>query len=65
MTGDDRQQISQKVADVELLARRLAKETAISQDEARELIKLIGADWPSLLREAQFLKAGTDRPAAR
>ncbi|TPJ76010.1 hypothetical protein [Mesorhizobium sp. B2-6-2] len=42
--------------DVELLARRLAKDMDISEDEARELIELIGPDWTSLVREARFLK---------
>lgn len=42
--------------DVELLAGRLAKDTGISEDEARELIRLIGSDWTSLVREARFLK---------
>lgn len=54
---EDGKQISQTEADVELLARRLAKDSDISEDEARELIKLIGTDWPSLLREARFLKS--------
>jgi hypothetical protein len=43
-------------SDVELLALRLAKETDISQHDARELIRLIGTDWTSLVREARFLK---------
>ncbi|MBZ9763231.1 hypothetical protein LB553_20435 [Mesorhizobium sp. CA8] len=42
--------------DIELLARRLAKDTDISENEARELIRLIGTDWTSLVREARFLK---------
>ena len=43
-------------SDVELLALRLAKDTDISEDDARELIRLIGTDWTSLVREARFLK---------
>ena len=43
-------------SDVELLALRLAKETDISEGDARELIRLIGTDWTSLVREARFLK---------
>ncbi|WP_181172820.1 hypothetical protein [Mesorhizobium sp. B2-1-5] len=39
-----------------LLARRLAKEVGISERQARDLIKLIGPDWNSLLREARFLR---------
>ncbi|MBZ9967822.1 hypothetical protein LB561_14135 [Mesorhizobium sp. B292B1B] len=41
---------------LQFLARRLAKEVGISESEALGLIKLIGADWSSLLREARFLK---------
>ncbi|TIM17785.1 MAG: hypothetical protein E5Y74_27885 [Mesorhizobium sp.] len=37
------------------LARRLAEEVGISELDARDLIKLIGTDWNSLLREARFL----------
>ena len=43
-------------ADIRLLAERLARETGITLQQARELIMLIGTDWNSLLREAQFLK---------
>ncbi|TIW15087.1 MAG: hypothetical protein E5V65_19215 [Mesorhizobium sp.] len=57
MTGDDRKPVSQKEADIELLAQRLAKDADIPESKARELIKLIGTDWPSLLREARFLKS--------
>ncbi|PBB77870.1 hypothetical protein CK218_27580 [Mesorhizobium sp. WSM3879] len=35
---------------VEILSRRLARETDITEEQARELIKLIGTDWNSLLR---------------
>lgn len=41
---------------LELLAGRLEREAGISNEEARELIRLIGTDWNSLLREAHFLK---------
>ncbi|MER9375974.1 hypothetical protein [Mesorhizobium sp. M0491] len=40
----------------DLLARRLSEEAGISEPEARDLIKLIGHNWNSLLREARFLK---------
>ncbi|PBB40323.1 hypothetical protein CK222_28480 [Mesorhizobium sp. WSM3866] len=42
---------------VEILAGRLTREADISEEQARELIELIGTDWNSLLREAHFLKA--------
>ncbi|WFP62206.1 MULTISPECIES: hypothetical protein [unclassified Mesorhizobium] len=50
---DDQEKVS---AETELLARRLARESGVTVDEARELIHLIGTDWSSLLREAHFLK---------
>ena len=40
----------------QLLVRRLSKEVGISEAEAHDLIKLVGTDWNSLLREARFLK---------
>jgi hypothetical protein len=40
----------------DLLATRLAREANVTEEQARELIKLNGADWNSLLREAHFLK---------
>ncbi|MDX8521136.1 hypothetical protein [Mesorhizobium dulcispinae] len=40
----------------DLLAARLAREVAITEEQAHELIRLIGTDWNSLLREAHFLK---------
>jgi len=43
-------------APIKLLAKRLARETGISEEEAERLVKLIGTDWNSLLREARFLK---------
>jgi hypothetical protein len=39
-----------------LLARRLSEEVGISEPAALDLIKLIGTNWNSLLREARFLK---------
>ncbi|AZO58364.1 MAG: hypothetical protein EOQ55_28310 [Mesorhizobium sp.] len=57
MVGNDGKQVQQTEADVQMLAHRLAKDADISENDARELIKLIGTDWPSLLREARFLKS--------
>ena len=42
---------------IEILAGRLARVADITEEQARELIDLIGTDWNSLLREAHFLKA--------
>lgn len=50
--GDGRQEKSSQ----QLLARRLSEEVGISKREAEYLVKLIGTDWNSLLREARFLK---------
>jgi len=38
------------------LARRLSHETGISEKQAADLIKLIGTDWNSLLREVRILQ---------
>ncbi|QKC86641.1 hypothetical protein EB232_31990 [Mesorhizobium sp. NZP2077] len=40
---------------LDVLAQSVAKETGISEEEARELIRLIGTDRNSLLREARQL----------
>ncbi len=37
------------------LAQRLVKETGVTEAEAHELMNLLGADWPSLVREARLL----------
>ncbi|CCV05707.1 conserved hypothetical protein [Mesorhizobium metallidurans STM 2683] len=42
-------------AEHEPLAQSLASETGISEEQARELIRLIGTDRNSLLREARQL----------
>ncbi|MET3523755.1 hypothetical protein ABID25_005622 [Mesorhizobium abyssinicae] len=41
---------------LKLLAERLTRETGIGEEEAKQLIELVGTDWNSLLREARFLK---------
>ncbi|WP_164873719.1 hypothetical protein [Mesorhizobium sp. M7A.F.Ce.TU.012.03.2.1] len=35
---------------------RLVKEAGITEDQARELIFLLGLNWSSLLREAKLLR---------
>ncbi|MEI9406984.1 hypothetical protein [Mesorhizobium argentiipisi] len=40
----------------ELLIPRLVREAEISEEQARELVEMLGTEWPSLLREARFLK---------
>jgi hypothetical protein len=37
------------------VVRRLVREANITEEQARELIALLGSDWPSLMREARFL----------
>jgi hypothetical protein len=37
------------------LVQRLAKEANITEQQARDLIALLGYDWASLIREARFL----------
>ncbi|MET3597179.1 MULTISPECIES: hypothetical protein [Mesorhizobium] len=56
MSDDDNRSGSQSGA-TKVLADRLVREADITEEQARELIKLIGVDWNSLLREAHFLKA--------
>jgi hypothetical protein len=42
-------------ASYELIVQRLVKEANITEEQARELIALLGYDWSSLMREARFL----------
>jgi hypothetical protein len=44
------------LAVLDLLATRLAREANVTEEQARELIRLNGTNWSSLLREAHFLK---------
>jgi len=39
-----------------VLIRRLIEETGITRDQAQELIMRLGAEWPSLVREAHLLR---------
>jgi hypothetical protein len=43
------------------LASFLAQETGITERQARELVKLLGNDRGSLLREARLLRKKNDR----
>ena len=36
--------------------QRLVRETGITEQQARELVILLGSDWSSLVREAKLLK---------
>ncbi|MDX8469101.1 hypothetical protein RFM26_25720 [Mesorhizobium sp. VK23B] len=56
MSDDDNRSGSQSGA-MKVLADRLFREADVTEEQARELITLIGTDWNSLLREAHFLKA--------
>ncbi|WP_181180595.1 hypothetical protein [Mesorhizobium sp. B2-4-6] len=38
------------------LVQRLLEETGITEEQALELISLLGANWSSLLREAKAIK---------
>ncbi|WP_198032687.1 hypothetical protein [Mesorhizobium sp. WSM2561] len=42
---------------MEIVVRRLVKETGITEEQARELILFLGLHWASLLREAKALAA--------
>lgn len=37
------------------VVRRLVKETGITEEQARELVVLLGVNWSSLMREARLL----------
>jgi len=43
--------------EIAVLVSQLTQASGISNAEARKLIKLVGTDWPTLLRRAGFLKA--------
>ena len=45
-----------KALDRAWLIQRLAKETGVSEAEAPDLVRLLGTDWSSLVREARLLK---------
>ncbi|WP_181182775.1 hypothetical protein [Mesorhizobium sp. B3-1-9] len=38
------------------LVQRLLEETGITEEQALEVISLLGANWSSLLREAKAMK---------
>jgi len=40
----------------EVLVKRLVEETGISAEQAREIIRLLGTNWSSLVREARIRK---------
>lgn len=37
------------------VVQRLVRETGISEAQARDLVRLIGLDWSSLVREAKLI----------
>ena len=41
-----------------VIVQRLAKDTGITEQQALELILLLGLNWASLVREAKLLKTG-------
>lgn len=52
--GDDKND-RERVAGNDTLAQSLARETGITEEQARDLIRLIGTDRNSLLREPRQL----------
>ena len=46
---------SERLALLRPVVDRLAAETGITQVQAAELVAFLGADWPSLVREARML----------
>jgi hypothetical protein len=57
MSEDDSEERADGRSVVEILARRLAEQTGISEPDARLLIELIGTNSNSLVREARLLKS--------
>ncbi|MER8957043.1 hypothetical protein NKH98_31140 [Mesorhizobium sp. M0833] len=49
----------------EIVVRRLVKETGITEEQARELIFLLGLQWASLLREAKAMVRSSAVPPGR
>lgn len=52
--ADDRDRTPSGAPD-DSIVQRLVKEANMTEEQARELIALLGPDWPSLMREARFL----------
>lgn len=52
MTDDDSR------SQVQVAVARLVSETGVTEMQARELISLLGLNWPSLVREARLIKKG-------
>jgi len=48
--------VERKQEELEQLATLLAKQTGITCDQACDLIRLLGTEWSSLMREARLLK---------
>ena len=58
LAGDaKRKNRAQMEEEEEFLVRFLARETGITETQARDLINMVGTDRSSLLREARILKA--------
>lgn len=49
---------SAKAMALDATVQRLAKDTGITEQQALELILLLGLNWASLVREAKLLKTG-------
>jgi hypothetical protein len=39
----------------QVIIQRLVRETSITVEQARELVSVLGPNWPSLMREARLL----------
>ena len=46
---------------IDYTVARLVKETGINEQQARELVELLGLEWASLVREASIIAKGSWR----
>jgi hypothetical protein len=49
----------ERLAALRQVVERLIRETGITDLQATELVAFLGANWPSLVREARLLRAPT------
>jgi hypothetical protein len=56
VTRDKENDREHRAAEEDFLVRFLSKETGITEAQARQLVRMLGSDRASLLREARLLK---------
>lgn len=58
MAESEEERTERVQAEKEFRVQFLMRETGITEDQARDLVEMIGSDPSSLLREARLLKKG-------